>query len=88
MTDIPIGPDDAYQGPQPPGYIGPMSEANQPQLEIVGICHRCTQRGADPLRCKAFPEGIPNEILTGDFIHTIQYSGDGGIRFTPKGGMK
>ena len=26
-----------------------------------------------PKTCKAFPEGIPSEILSGDFVHTKKY---------------
>jgi hypothetical protein len=33
--------------------------------------------------CKAFPEGIPSEILFNAFDHTKPYSGDHGIRFEP-----
>jgi hypothetical protein len=31
--------------------------------------------------CKAFPQGIPNEIANGDNPHTKPYPGDGGITF-------
>jgi len=34
--------------------------------------------------CKAFPYGIPQEILNGDFDHRKPYHGDNGIRFTWK----
>ena len=31
--------------------------------------------------CKAFPNGIPDKILTGKHDHTKLYKGDNGIRF-------
>jgi len=33
------------------------------------------------LRCAAFPDGIPGDILTGTVNHEEPYEGDGGIRF-------
>ncbi len=35
------------------------------------------------LTCEAFPDGIPSEIVTCDFIHTEPYPGDHGIQFEP-----
>lgn len=34
--------------------------------------------------CKAFPEGIPEEILDGRHDHRKQFKGDRGILFEPK----
>ena len=34
--------------------------------------------------CKAFPDGIPNEIAYGDNPHLEPYPGDHGIRFEPR----
>jgi hypothetical protein len=31
--------------------------------------------------CKAYPDGIPEEILTGEHDHTTPYKGDNGIQF-------
>ena len=33
--------------------------------------------------CLAFPDGIPEEILTSAFIHTEPYPGDHDIQFEP-----
>jgi hypothetical protein len=33
--------------------------------------------------CKAFPDGIPDDIAYGDNPHTTPYPGDGGVRFEP-----
>lgn len=35
------------------------------------------------LRCKAFPSGIPDEILQNDHDHLEPYLGDNGIQFQP-----
>ena len=32
-------------------------------------------------RCRAFPEGIPEELYTSSADHTKPYPGDGGFRF-------
>lgn len=34
--------------------------------------------------CKAFPEGIPNEIFWGSVYHIKPYPGDNGIQFEQK----
>lgn len=33
------------------------------------------------MQCKAYPEGIPVEIVTGIHDHTKPFKGDGGIMF-------
>ena len=36
------------------------------------------------LRCKAFPDGIPDEIIFGDFDHHKPHKDDNSIQFEPK----
>ena len=37
----------------------------------------------DGLKCKAFSNIIPNEILEGEHDHTEPFKGDNGIQFEP-----
>lgn len=45
------------------------------------ICNNCKYKTKNKSTCKAFPNGIPAEILTGKFDHHNAYDSDGGIRF-------
>lgn len=45
------------------------------------LCDTCTNRYYWTDKCRAFPEGIPLEILTNEFDHRRRYPGDHGIRF-------
>ncbi len=51
------------------------------------ICLQCKHydksEDRETIRCDAFPDGIPDEILYTGFIHTNPYPGDNGIRFEP-----
>lgn len=45
-------------------------------------CIECNHfRGA--LKCDAYPDGIPYEILVGEHDHTEPFKGDNGIQFEP-----
>ena len=51
-----------------------------------GICNKCrhilpSRRDESYPRCDAFPGGIPEEILTGEFLHIRPFEGDKGIQF-------
>ncbi len=51
--------------------------------KIQPMCTSCAHlnRTADNNTCGAFPEGIPEEILTNQHDHHTPYPGDQGIRF-------
>jgi len=39
----------------------------------------------EKLKCDAFPDGIPNQIISSKFDHTKPYKGDHDIRFEDDG---
>lgn len=57
----------------------------EPQFEVIGICGSCIWQRKNPFKCRAFPDGIPKEILFGDFLHTRPYPNDQGVQFRRKG---
>lgn len=71
-----------------------MSEAKyQNELDVAeelfgySPCMHCKRHEWDNDKgnyCKAFPEGIPNEIFWGKNLHKEPYPGDHGIQFDPK----
>jgi len=50
---------------------------------VVSQCYYCIHyfTDAEKQSCKAFPDGIPDEIMQNAFIHDQPYSGDNGILF-------
>jgi hypothetical protein len=63
--------------------------SGEPQFQVIGICGSCVWQRVNPFKCKAFPDGIPKEILFGDVMHTEPYrrggQDDHGIVFRRKG---
>lgn len=51
-------------------------------LEISVQCMACLN-WKENIVCNAFPDGIPEEILTGEHDHTESFDGDNGITFEP-----
>jgi len=54
---------------------------------ITGQCFNCTNlfEHSEHLACIAFPDGIPEDILTGQFDHRNEHEGDHGFRYKPVG---
>jgi hypothetical protein len=53
----------------------------------VPMCYSCAhldvtdELTTEPLRCEAYPDGIPTEILESLTDHRVPYLGDNGIQF-------
>jgi len=45
------------------------------------ICNKCDHKIEGGISCKAYPGGIPEEILSNDVDHRKEYIGDNGIVF-------
>lgn len=52
---------------------------------IAPICYDCKYFDKDNsykwFKCKAYPKGIPDEIISNEIDHTKPYKGDNGIQF-------
>jgi hypothetical protein len=49
----------------------------------ISQCTFCALRSPDATNCRAFPEGIPVEIITNEHDHTVKFPGDNGILYKP-----
>ena len=47
-------------------------------------CATCKNHIPFTLTCKAFPRGIPREIMSGKWDHRERYPGDNGILYDPE----
>lgn len=54
---------------------------------LISPCQSCRHYAQDSsgelLTCEAFPEGIPEPILSGELDHRRPFPGDQGIRYEP-----
>lgn len=65
-----------------PGRVVGVEDRVDDISELCLSCKHLEETGY-PVACKAFPEGIPEEILEGWADHRKPHKGDGGIQFTP-----
>ena len=49
----------------------------------VSQCNFCAHRSPDGSKCRAYPNGIPVEILFNEHDHFTPFQGDNGIRYAP-----
>lgn len=62
---------------------GRFYESNDPVFQQAGICHSCKHKRSGG-KCRAYPDGIPVQILVGNAIHTVPLPGDHGIQYEAK----
>jgi hypothetical protein len=51
-------------------------------------CVRCRNWNEGTFTCRAFPDGIPDQVLTGKNFHREPIDGDNGIRFEAAVGLE
>lgn len=52
-------------------------------IQRMAPCLTCRRKSPFGPTCSAFPNGIPEEILSGDHQHRETYQGDGGLLYEP-----
>lgn len=53
----------------------------QPGEFQISLCVSCVHKHTTGATCKAFPNGIPDAILTGEHDHHKPYKGDKNIQY-------
>ena len=48
------------------------------------VCARFLNSGGFGFKCEAYPDGIPREIIEGEWDHRFPKPGDRGLRFVPR----
>jgi|TARA_Y100000401_G_scaffold98144_1_gene85809 hypothetical protein len=55
-----------------------------PEMYGRPICNKCKHKNPNSITCKAYPKGIPDEIIFDKVDHRKPYIEDNGIVFEPK----
>lgn len=50
---------------------------------VISSCITCKHKAKTRIVCNAYPQGIPEELLTGKVVHKTPYKGDHGIQYEP-----
>jgi hypothetical protein len=59
-----------------------------PLKNAAAQCATCKNHIPYTITCKAFPNGIPWEIMIGEFDHSLPHPQDNGIRYEVKEGRE
>lgn len=61
-------------------------EPKEPKIKwnAAWRCVKCKHQIRGTFTCKAFPDGIPEEVLSGRANHCKPYPGDHGIQWEPR----
>ncbi|MCI8594901.1 MAG: hypothetical protein HFF09_06560 [Oscillospiraceae bacterium] len=61
-------------------------ERKEPKIKwnAAWRCAWCKHHIGGTFTCKAFPDGIPEEVLAGEADHSKPYPGDHGIQYEPE----
>ena len=51
-------------------------------------CASCRNHIPYTMACKAFPKGIPTELMSGSWDHREPYEGDNGVLYEPENPQK
>ena len=66
----------------------PESQSDYYKFPVGGLeisqCAYCVHKDEDGATCKAFPDGIPEDILSMETDHRQPVEGDGGIQYEAK----
>ena len=50
---------------------------------VMPICNTCKHKELKAIKCKAYPDRIPNSILTNKIDNRKPYMNDNGIQYEP-----
>jgi hypothetical protein len=60
-----------------------MKAENTQSIKLVADCATCRHKSIYFTTCKAFPNGVPEQLLSGELNHRTPFTGDHGIMYKP-----